>query len=324
MKYLKKYKIFESSLLEISDNVDKHLMSVIKKNFKVGSKILEISCGNGADAKYLQDSGYDVICTELDDSYINNAKKLGLKCIKHDTRNKFPFSDKQFDLIYAKLSLHYFTKSELNKIFKEFRRISNNILFTVKVQEDDFKTGKIIIPPYHWIGIVNNNYGHEYSFEIKEGELYGKPAKWVEMFVKVKPYGVFKNLTLDLNDIFVDLMDQDLIINNKLYYLDEWTRYELKGEEIFVKNREVNEWNIEAIEFEIRFEKENLDEIKYTLERAKNYFDSLNNGELNFHILKLGKKFNFGKVIKLDEINSDLEGVDSLMLNIYKEDENEE
>jgi uncharacterized UPF0146 family protein len=324
MKYLKAYKLFESSLLELSDNVDNYLMGVIKKNFKKGSKILEISCGNGADAKYLQDSGYDVICTEIDENYVRNANNLGLKCIKHDTRDNFPFSDKQFDLIYAKLSLHYFTPSELNKIFKEFKRISHNILFTVKVQEDDFKTGKVIMPPNHWIGIVNNNYGHEESFEIKSGELYGKPAKWVEIFAKAKPFGVFKNITLDLNDIFMDLMDQDLIKDKKIYYLDEWTRYELKGEEIFVNNREVNEWNIEAIEFEIKFGKENLDEIKYTLERAKNYFDTLNNNNLKFHILKFGEKFNFGKVIKLDEIDNDLEGVDSLMLNIYKEDENEE
>jgi uncharacterized UPF0146 family protein len=288
MKHIKTYKLFESSLLDLSDNVDQHLISFIKKNFKVGSKILEISCGNGADAKYLQDSGYDVICTELDDSYVNNARKLGLKCIKHDTRNNFTFSDKEFDLIYAKLSLHYFTESELDKIFKEFKRISHNILFTVKVQEDDFKTGKVIIPPYNWIGIVNNNYGHEESFEIKSGELYGKPAKWVEIFASAKPFGVFKELTLDLNDIFVDLMDQDLIINNKIYYLEEWTRYELKGEEIIVNNKEVNEWNIEAIGFEIKFEKEKLEDIKYTLERAKNYFDSLNSKELNFNILKFG------------------------------------
>ena len=321
MKYLKKYKLFESSLLKLSDNVDHHLMSVIKKNFKKGSKILEISCGNGADAKYLQDSGYNVICTELDDSYINNAKKLGLKCIKHDTRNNFPFSDKEFDLIYAKLSLHYFTKNELDKIFKEFRRISHNILFTVKVQEDDFKTGKVIIPPYHWIGIVNNNYGHEESFEIKEGDLYGKPAKWVEMFAEAKPYGVFRKLTHDLNDIFIDLMDKDLIISNKVYYLDDWERYELKDEEIFIKNREVNEWNIEAIEFEIKFEEESLDEIKYTLERAKSYFDTLNNNELELDIFKIGEKIAIDKAIKLDDL--DLERVDSLMLNIYKKDEEE-
>ncbi len=316
MKYLKGYKLFESSLLNLSDNVDDHLISIIKKNFKPGSKILEISCGNGADAKHLQDLGYDIICTEIDDNYVRNAKNLGLKCIKHDTRNSFPFEDKQFDLIYAKLSLHYFTKDELNKIFKELRRISHNILFTVKVQDDDFKTGKVIIPPHHWIGITSNNYGSEKSFHIKEGELYGKPAKWVEIFAEAKPYGPFKDLILDLNDIFIDLIDLDLV-KTQVYYLNNWENYSIKSDEIFINSKLINERNITGLDFEIKIKPEYLEDIKYSLKRAKSYFDNLKNDNLEFQILKDISFYN-KKKIDIDEID---ENIEYISLNIYEKEE---
>jgi SAM-dependent methyltransferase len=318
MKYLKGYKLFESSLLDLSDNVDDHLISIIKKNFKPGSKILEISCGNGADAKHLQDLGYDIICTEIDDNYVRNAKNLGLKCIKHDTRNSFPFEDKQFDLIYAKLSLHYFTKDELNKIFKELRRISHNILFTVKVQDDDFKTGKIIIPPHHWIGITSNNYGAEKSFHIKEGDLYGKPAKWVEIFAEAKPYGPFKDLILDLNDIFMDLIDLDLV-KSQVYYLNNWENYSIKSDEIFINSKLINERNITGLDFEMKIKPEYIEDIKYSLKRAKSYFDNLKSDILELQILKDISFFN-KKKIDIDEIDESMSGV-VITLNIYEKEE---
>jgi SAM-dependent methyltransferase len=318
MKYLKEYKLFESSLLNLSDNVDDHLISIIKKNFKPGSKILEISCGNGADAKHLKDLGYDIICTEIDDNYVRNAKNLGLKCIKHDTRNNFPFEDKQFDLIYAKLSLHYFTKDELNKIFKELRRISHNILFTVKVQDDDFKTGKIIIPPHHWIGITSNNYGSEKSFYIKEGDLYGKPAKWVEIFAEAKPYGPFKDLILDLNDIFMDLIDLDLC-KSQVYYLGEWENYSIKSDEIFINSKLINERNITGLDFEMKIKPEYIEDIKYSLKRAKSYFDNLKSDILELQILKDISFYN-KKKIDIDEIDESMSGV-VITLNIYEKEE---
>lgn len=80
----------KSILLNLKDNEDISMINIIKSKFPIGSKILEISCGNGVDSLYLKSIGYDVTCTELNDDYVNNAKDLGLNCIKHDTLNKFP------------------------------------------------------------------------------------------------------------------------------------------------------------------------------------------------------------------------------------------
>lgn len=76
----------------------------------------------------------------------------------NDTRNKFPYKDEEFDLIYSRLGLHYFTESELDSIFSELSRIGNKLLITVKIEEDYFKTGKIILSPEKWFEIISKYY----------------------------------------------------------------------------------------------------------------------------------------------------------------------
>jgi SAM-dependent methyltransferase len=180
MKWIKSYKLFESVLLNLDDNVDNHLMPIIQENLPIGSDILEISCGNAADSLYLKDLGYNIKCTEFDNSYVKNANDLGLDCIKHDTRDKFPYNDREFDLVYSRLGLHYFTESELDSIFSELSRIGDRLLITVKIEEDFYKTGKIIFSPEKWFEIINKYYNIE-IFEVKEGLLYDKKSKWIEI-----------------------------------------------------------------------------------------------------------------------------------------------
>ena len=183
MKHLKTYKKFYESigspLLDLSDNVDRHLISQIQKSVKPAASILEISCGNGADSLQLQELGFKITCTELNPEYVQNAEDLGLNCIEHNTKNKFPFSDKEFDLVYSRLGLHYFTEEELNSIFSELQRIGKKILITVKVV-DDIKTGKVILTPDKWNEIISKFFDIK-VFEIKEGELYGSQSKWIEI-----------------------------------------------------------------------------------------------------------------------------------------------
>jgi SAM-dependent methyltransferase len=180
MIFLKRYKAFESILLNLENNVDYHLVSTIKENLPIGSNILEISCGNGVDSLHLKELGYNIKCTELDKDYVKNAIYLGLNCIKHDTREKFPFRDNEFDLIYSRLGLHYFTEEELDSIFLELSRIGDRLLITVKIEEDFYKTSKIILIPEKWFEIINKYYNIE-VFDAKEGLLYDKKSKWIEI-----------------------------------------------------------------------------------------------------------------------------------------------
>jgi len=174
-----------SSLLDIKGNVDSDLISKIQKILPNGGSILEISCGNGQDSLKLLEMGYEVKATEIDQNYVQNAKKLGIDCILHDTRNPLPFNRGEFDLVYSRLSLHYFTEEELVKIFSDIRRVSRSIIFTVKTQDDKLKTGKVIYPPKFWMDIVENFF-NIISFDINSGKLYGEDSTWLEVAGSVK------------------------------------------------------------------------------------------------------------------------------------------
>lgn len=173
-----------NALLNITNNVDKSLISIITKDFPVKSKILEISCGNGSDALYLKKLGYDVTCTESNIDYVNNAKSLGLNCIQHHTENKFPFKNDEFDLIYCRLGLHYFDRTELYFIFNElYRMTKSKLLITVKIEEDLENTGKIIFNENSWRYIIQNFFKIK-SLNKKEGLLYNKQSTWIEIYAE--------------------------------------------------------------------------------------------------------------------------------------------
>jgi len=182
MKYLKSYKLFEtkSVLLELKDNVDNELVNKIKNLVETGSKILEISCGNGADAIELSNSGYEVTATDLDDGYVDFVNSQGVECIKHDTTQRFPFSDGEFDLIYSRLGLHYFSQEQLEEIFEELNRLTSKYLvFTVKLV-NDIPTGKVIFTEDTWKHLVSEQF-NIISTEVKEGILYSNQSKWLEI-----------------------------------------------------------------------------------------------------------------------------------------------
>lgn len=190
MKYILSKRIFEnqselnkqSPLLDLSDNVDYELIGLIESLIPNGGKILEISCGNGSDALELSQRGYDISATEYNQQYADFVGQK-INCIKHDTRNKFPFTDNSFDLVYSRLGLHYFSEPELESIFEDISRITKGYLvFTVKLV-NDIQTGKTIFNKETWEDLVSNEF-EIVSSEVKEGILYDNQSKWLEIVAK--------------------------------------------------------------------------------------------------------------------------------------------
>jgi len=204
MRYLKSYKIFES-LLGISNNIDKDLTSKIETLVKPDSSILEISCGNAADAIQLSKDGYDVICTDMDSEYVKHASEY-VKAITHDTKKPFPFKENQFNLVYSRLGLHYFNEEELVGIFKEISRITSRYLvFTVKLV-NDIQTGKVILTEDIWIDLTSKNFDI-ISSEVKEGILYDNQSKWLEIVAEKKSKALNESSYKVLNVILQALED---------------------------------------------------------------------------------------------------------------------
>lgn len=173
------------SLLNLTDNVDYEMIKKIESVVNKGGSILEVSCGNASDALFLKKKGYKVTCTEISNDYYQNAIEKGLDCILHDTREPFPFEFNQFDLIYSRLGLHYFTKEELVDILNELSRIGKKLLFSVKIEDDNFRTGKVILSPEDWKELLSKDWNIE-LFEEKSGELYGSKSKWLEILATKK------------------------------------------------------------------------------------------------------------------------------------------
>ena len=90
-------------------------------------KLLEVGCGTGSDAYFFAQQGMIVTATDFSDVAIaNNKEKYSSPNVLFqvmDMSKKLPFSDKEFDVVYSRLSLHYFTDSVTKSIFKEINRI---------------------------------------------------------------------------------------------------------------------------------------------------------------------------------------------------------
>lgn len=188
MKYILNKQIFENEswapLLNLKSNVDHQLINLIESMISENSKILEISCGNGADSFELKRKGYTVVSTENNREYYNYVSNHGINCIRHDTKDRFPFSDNSFDMVYSRLGLHYFTKEELKKIFSDINRITKYLVFTVKIKQDNLETGKIMISKNEWEDLVSSNKFEILSSIIREGILYDDQSTWLEISAK--------------------------------------------------------------------------------------------------------------------------------------------
>ncbi len=87
-------------------------------------KLLEIGCGEGRDAFYLLDQGYDLLATDVSSEAISYCKKMrpdlaehffALDCVRETLSSSF-------DLIYAVAVLHMLTEDEDRRAFYDFIR----------------------------------------------------------------------------------------------------------------------------------------------------------------------------------------------------------
>lgn len=98
------------------------------KNFTPNSSILELGCGYGNNAKFLEDIGLTEIATDFSDVALEIVKR---NCPTIQTQHlnlikKFPFEDNTFDIVIADLCLHYFSEKRTENIMKEIQRVLKN------------------------------------------------------------------------------------------------------------------------------------------------------------------------------------------------------
>ena len=121
----------------INKNLEEDLwIDDYKKYFSSKGKCLDLGCGIGQYSKQLINYGYDVISADISDIALNKVKDFNPNVVKLDMRDRLPFQDNEFDLVFANLSIHYFSDEDTKKLIIEIKRIlKDDGLFIGSVNE---------------------------------------------------------------------------------------------------------------------------------------------------------------------------------------------
>lgn len=153
------------------------VLKIIPEN----SKILELGCGTGTDAASFAGAGHNVLATDFSDiaiakNKVNYSSLPGLTFETLDTQNLSHFLDHEFDVVYAHLSLHYFSDPMTRKIFSEIHRIIRKhgyICFVVKSTKDPLfgKGKKLEENMYEFDGHVRHFFDKKYTLSILKSKF---------------------------------------------------------------------------------------------------------------------------------------------------------
>lgn len=148
---------------------------------QTNSKILKLGCGVGNDSVAFANAGHTVTATDFSDVAIAKDQERfreinGLNFQALDMRGKFPYEDNSFDVVYARLSLHYFTDEITRKIIKEIYRVlvsGGQLFFVCKSIEDSLygKGEEIEKDMYENNGHIRHFFSKEYSQDILKDDF---------------------------------------------------------------------------------------------------------------------------------------------------------
>ncbi|MBQ4634528.1 MAG: class I SAM-dependent methyltransferase [Bacilli bacterium] len=138
-----------------------------REYFNGKGKCLDLGCGIGQYSKELMSYGYEVISADISDIALEKVKEFNDNVVKVDMKEELPFSEKEFDLVFANLSIHYFSDEDTKKLMLEIKRI---------LKEDGL-----------FIGSVNGIQGYEKikdtAVELEKHYWFNK-NKYVRLFDK--------------------------------------------------------------------------------------------------------------------------------------------
>jgi len=214
------------------DNPDIENINKLMENITTG-KVLDISIGDGVQSEYFINNGYDVYGTDISKLAIKTMKNKypNYTWIVHDSKNKFPFGDNMFNIIFARLSLHYFSKDIILNILNEINRmltIDGMLFIMVKISNTgNINTNKKSYSQKEWIELLSNNfniidsnleYKKAYSFEKDKSnilEIFLKKKKFMKKFNeynKVIENAIIKSRMEQIYDDIEDAINNDMLI----------------------------------------------------------------------------------------------------------------
>ena len=127
-----------------------------KEYFSGNGNCLDLGCGIGQYTRELINFGYEVTSADISDIALEKVKEFNNNVIKVDMEERLPFSDNAFDMVFANLSIHYFSDSITKKLMKEIKRIlKTDGLFIGSVNDiqgyERIKDTAIELEKHYWI-----------------------------------------------------------------------------------------------------------------------------------------------------------------------------
>ena len=170
------------------------------------SNILELGCGVGNDSITFANAGHEILATDLSEIAVRqNKERFGEVSNLHfellDMNQPFQLEAKTFDVVYARLSLHYFQDTITKRIFDDIHSVlkpGGLLCFMCKSTNDVlYGKGEIIeVDMFENEGHVRHFFSKVYAkeclgdkFKIVELEektelLYGKTSSFIEVIAK--------------------------------------------------------------------------------------------------------------------------------------------
>ena len=107
----------------INKNLEEDLWINDYKDYLNGGTCLDLGCGIGQFSKWFMENGYEVISSDISKIALEKVKEFNSNVVNVDMREKLPFEDNKFDVVFANLSIHYFSDSDTKSLMNEIKRI---------------------------------------------------------------------------------------------------------------------------------------------------------------------------------------------------------
>ena len=87
--------------------------------------LLDLGCGVGQYSVYFANKGFDVTSADISERALEylGRKMPDIKTVRLDMTKPLPFTDKSFDVVFANLSIHFFSEKDTFSLIAEVKRI---------------------------------------------------------------------------------------------------------------------------------------------------------------------------------------------------------
>ena len=103
-----------------------------------GAKVFEFGSGDGKNAKYIEDLGYDMTASDVAEDFINATKSTGVKTIKFNVLED-RFNEKYSGVFAWRVFVHFTKEDALQVLKKTYDALEDNGIFVFNVMNREGK-----------------------------------------------------------------------------------------------------------------------------------------------------------------------------------------